>query len=161
MQDVFLLADSIYNNITLYNKDISRDEVIAASKMVGTHEFIMQLPGNYDYNVQERGGMLSVGQRQLISFVRAYVQNPRILVLDEATSSVDSESEQLIQFATEKVTQGRTSLVIAHRLSTISRANKIVVIDQGQITEFGTHSELMLKDGLYKRLFEMQFQENG
>lgn len=161
LQDVFLLADSIYNNITLYNKDISRDEVIAASKMVGTHEFIMQLPGNYDYNVQERGGMLSVGQRQLISFVRAYVQNPRILVLDEATSSVDSESEQLIQFATEKLTQGRTSLVIAHRLSTISRANKIVVIDQGQITEFGTHSELMLKDGLYKRLFEMQFQENG
>jgi ATP-binding cassette, subfamily B, multidrug efflux pump len=160
LQDVFLLADSIYHNIALYNEDITREQVIAASKMVGTHDFIMQLPGNYDYNVQERGGMLSVGQRQLISFVRAYVQNPRILVLDEATSSVDSESEQLIQYATERLTQDRTSLVIAHRLSTISRANKIVVIDQGQITEFGTHAELMQRNGLYKRLFEMQFQEN-
>lgn len=159
LQDVFLLADSIYNNITLYNKTITREEVIAASKMVGTHDFIMKLPGNYDYNVQERGGMLSVGQRQLISFVRAYVQNPRILVLDEATSSVDSESEELIQFATERLTRGRTSLVIAHRLSTIARANKIVVIDKGRIAESGSHNELISHGGLYKKLYEMQFQE--
>lgn len=157
-QDVFLFNDSILNNITLHDFSISREAVIAASKEVGAHDFIEKLPGGYDYNVRERGGMLSVGQRQLISFVRAFVRNPEILVLDEATSSVDTESELLIQYATRKITRGRTSIVIAHRLSTIQGADKIAVIHQGMIAELGSHQELLQREGLYKRLFELQFQ---
>lgn len=153
LQDVFLFNDSILNNITLNNPDISRDKVIEASKRVGTHDFIMKLPSNYDFNPGERGGMLSVGQRQLISFVRAYVHEPAILVLDEATSSVDSESEALIQHATEELTKGRTSIVIAHRLSTIQKANKIVVVDKGELVEMGSHEELLAKDGFYAKLY--------
>jgi ATP-binding cassette subfamily B multidrug efflux pump len=158
-QDVFLFNDTIFNNITLYDPSISRERVIEASKHVGTHEFISTLPSGYDYNVRERGGMLSAGQRQLISFIRAYVQDSKILILDEATSSVDTQTERLIQFATEKLTSDRTSIVIAHRLSTVRRANKIVVMDKGRITETGTHDELLLKKGMYQRLFELQFQE--
>ncbi len=153
LQDVFLFNDSILNNITLNNPDISKDKVIEASKRVGTHDFIMKLPNNYDFNPGERGGMLSVGQRQLISFVRAYVHEPAILVLDEATSSVDSESEALIQHATEELTKGRTSIVIAHRLSTIQKANKIVVVDKGELVEMGSHEELLAKDGFYAKLY--------
>jgi ATP-binding cassette subfamily B protein len=153
LQDVFLFNDSILNNITLNNPEISREKVIEASKRVGTHDFIMKLPGNYDFNPGERGGMLSVGQRQLISFVRAYVHEPAILVLDEATSSVDSESESLIQHATEELTKGRTSIVIAHRLSTIQKANKIVVVDKGELVEIGSHEELLAKDGFYAKLY--------
>jgi ATP-binding cassette, subfamily B, multidrug efflux pump len=159
LQDVFLFNDTVYNNISLHNETVSREQVILASKLVGTHEFISKLPGQYDYNVRERGGMLSTGQRQLLSFVRAYVQNPKILVLDEASSSVDTESELLIQRATEELTRGRTSIVIAHRLSTIRRADKIVVMEKGEVTEIGTHLELLQRNGVYKRLFELQFQE--
>lgn len=159
LQDVFLFNDSILNNITLNNDHISRAQVIEASKLVGAHDFISMLPGEYDYNVRERGGMLSAGQRQLISFVRAYVMNPKILVLDEATSNVDSESEHLIQQATEILTKNRTSVVIAHRLSTIRRADRILVIDSGKILESGTHQELLASNGQYKKLFELQFQE--
>jgi ABC-type multidrug transport system fused ATPase/permease subunit len=155
---VFLFNDSILNNITLNNNAISREEVIEASKRIGTHAFIEHLPGGYDFKVGERGTQLSVGQRQLISFVRAYVHKPSILVLDEATSSVDSESEQLIQSATEALTAGRTSIVIAHRLSTIRKASLIVVLDKGKIVEQGTHEELLKANGNYKRLFELQFQ---
>lgn len=157
-QDVFLFNDSILNNITLHDPNITREQAIAASKEVGAHEFIEKLPGGYDYNVRERGGMLSVGQRQLISFVRAFVRNPEILVLDEATSSVDTESELLIQYATKKITRGRTSIVIAHRLSTIQRADKIVVIHQGKIAQQGNHQQLLQEEGIYKKLFELQFQ---
>lgn len=157
-QDVFLFNDSILNNITLHDPSITREQVIEASKEVGAHAFIEKLPGGYDYNVRERGGMLSVGQRQLISFVRAFVRNPEILVLDEATSSVDTESEQLIQYATKKITRGRTSIVIAHRLSTIQSADKIVVIHQGNIAQQGSHQQLLQEEGIYKRLFELQFQ---
>ena len=157
-QDVFLFNDSILNNITLHDPSITREAVIAASKEVGAHDFIEKLPGDYDYNVRERGGMLSVGQRQLISFVRAFVRNPEILVLDEATSSVDTESELLIQYATRKITRGRTSIVIAHRLSTIQGADKIAVVHQGAIAELGSHQELLQREGIYKRLFELQFQ---
>ena len=157
-QDVFLFNDSILNNITLHDSSISREAVIAASKEVGAHDFIEKLPGGYDYNVRERGGMLSVGQRQLISFVRAFVRNPEILVMDEATSSVDTESELLIQYATRKITRGRTSIVIAHRLSTIQGADKIAVVHQGAIVELGSHQELLQQEGFYKRLFELQFQ---
>ncbi len=159
LQDVFLFSDSIYNNITLHDTSISLEQVIEASKIVGVHDFISGLPGGYDFNVRERGGMLSVGQRQLISFVRAYVQNPRILVLDEATASIDSESERMIQYATEQLTKGRTSIVIAHRLSTIRKADLIVVMDKGQIVEKGTHDELLEQSGVYKRLFELQFAD--
>ena len=159
LQDIFLFNESIFNNITLHDERITRAQVIDASKRVGTHEFISNLPGDYDYNVRERGGMLSVGQRQLLSFLRAYVQDPQILVLDEATSSVDTESEHLIQHASEELTKNRTSIVIAHRLSTVRRANKIVVMDKGEIVEMGTHNELLQRDGTYKRLFELQFQE--
>lgn len=159
LQDVFLFNDSILNNITLHDKNITEEQVIEASKLVGTHDFISKLPNGYHYNIRERGGMLSAGQRQLLSFVRAFVQNPRILVLDEATSSVDTESELLIQSATEKLTKGRTSIVIAHRLSTIRKADKIVVLDQGEIVEVGTHHELLEQKGLYHRLFELQFQD--
>ena len=158
LQDVFLFADTIYNNITLNNSDISREEVIKASKRIGVHEFIMSLPDGYDYNVKERGVMLSSGQRQLIAFLRAYVSNPSILILDEATSSIDTYSEELIQKATETITKGRTSIVIAHRLATIVNADKIIVMDKGQIVESGTHQELVSKEnGYYKNLYTSQF----
>jgi ATP-binding cassette, subfamily B, multidrug efflux pump len=156
LQEVFLYSDTIHNNITLGNSTISREEVIAAAKDVGAHDFIMALPGGYDFNVKERGGLLSVGQRQLLAFIRAYVYNPEILILDEATSSIDSESERLIQLAIEKLTQNRTSIVIAHRLSTIRNADKIVVIDAGRIVQSGTHDELCQQEGMYKTLYEHQ-----
>ncbi|HTF05093.1 MAG TPA: ATP-binding cassette domain-containing protein, partial [Bacteroidia bacterium] len=158
LQDVFLFSGSIMSNITLENPAISREEVITAAKAVGAHDFIMRLPGGYDFDVRERGGMLSVGQRQLIAFIRVYVYNPRILVLDEATSSIDTESEILIQRATEVLTKGRTSVIIAHRLATIQNATNILVIDHGSIAESGSHSELVQRDGPYRRLFEMQFK---
>ena len=161
LQDVFLFSDTILNNITLNDPDISREQVIEASKAVGAHKFIEKLPGGYDYEVGERGGVLSVGQRQLLSFIRAYVYNPHVLILDEATSSVDSESEEMIQHATEHLTKGRTSIVIAHRLSTIQNADKIVVLDKGEIMEQGSHSELLKQDGFYKTLHDMQFSEIG
>ena len=157
LQDVFLFSDSIYHNITLRDPSISLEQVIDASKAVGAHDFIMKLPNGYDYHVGERGGVLSVGQRQLLSFIRAYVYNPSILILDEATSSVDNESEEMIQRATEKLTEGRTSIVIAHRLSTIQKADKIVVVDKGEIVEQGSHNELLQIDGFYKKLYEIQF----
>ena len=159
LQDVFLFSDTIYNNITLGDPEIDREQVIEAAKAVGAHEFIMRLPNGYDYEVGERGGVLSSGQRQLISFIRAYVYNPHILILDEATSSIDSESEEMIQNATEKLTKGRTSMVIAHRLSTIQNADKIVVLDKGEIKEIGSHAELLEQGGYYRRLFDMQFSE--
>ena len=158
LQDVFLFSDSILNNITLNDPGISREKVIEAAKAVGAHDFIMKCPGDYDYNVKERGAMLSVGQRQLISFIRAYVHDPKILVLDEATSSVDTESEILIQNAIEKLTENRTSIVIAHRLSTIKRANKIIVLEQGEIIESGSHEELINQNGHYKKLYDLQFK---
>ncbi|MCB0451757.1 MAG: ABC transporter ATP-binding protein [Aequorivita sp.] len=158
LQDVFLFADSILNNITLSNPNISEKEVIAAAKEIGVHKFIQSLPDGYHYNVKERGSMLSSGQRQLIAFLRAYVSKPSILVLDEATSSVDTYSEELIQTATDKITKGRTSIVIAHRLATIKKADKIIVMDAGKIVEEGTHKELLkLENGLYKNLYEVQF----
>ncbi len=158
LQDVFLFADTILNNITLQDVSIKRETVEAAAKQIGVHDFIMSLPNSYDYNVKERGGMLSSGQRQLISFLRAYVTNPRILILDEATSSVDSYSEQLIQNATDTITQGRTSIVIAHRLATIKKADTIIVMDAGKIVEQGSHNELLqLENGYYKNLYEVQF----
>ena len=158
LQDVFLFADTILNNITLNNPNITEADVIQAAKDIGIHDFIMSLPNGYHYNVKERGVMLSSGQRQLISFLRAYVTNPSILVLDEATSSVDSYSEQLIQTATEKITKGRTSIVIAHRLATIQKADNIIVMDAGQIVEQGTHEQLLKKEnGYYKNLYEVQF----
>lgn len=158
LQDVFLFADTILNNITLNNPDITEAQVQTAAKDIGIHDFIMSLPGGYQYNVKERGVMLSSGQRQLISFLRAYVTKPSILVLDEATSSVDAYSEQLIQDATDKITQGRTSIVIAHRLATIQKADRIIVMDSGEIVEQGTHQELLKKiDGYYRNLYEVQF----
>jgi ATP-binding cassette subfamily B protein len=160
LQDVFLFSDSILNNITLNNKDISREEVMKATAAVGASSFVERLPGAYDYDVKERGGMLSVGQRQLISFIRAYVYKPRILILDEATSSVDTESELLIQTAIDKLTQNRTSIVIAHRLSTIQKADKIIVLDKGRIVEQGSHQELLEQEGVYKGLFDLQFKDN-
>ncbi|MGV6829869.1 MAG: ABC transporter ATP-binding protein [Flavobacteriales bacterium] len=160
LQDVFLFADTILNNITLNNDAISEQEVIQAAKNIGVHEFIMSLPNNYHYNVKERGVMLSSGQRQLIAFLRAYVTNPSILILDEATSSIDSYSEELIQNATQKITKGRTSIVIAHRLATIKNANRIMVMEAGHIVEMGTHNELLKKtNGFYKNLYEIQFKE--
>lgn len=160
LQDVFLFSDSIYNNITLYNSEITEEKVIEAAKKVGAHHFISQLPGGYHYDVKERGGMLSVGQRQLISFIRAYVHQPSILILDEATSSIDTASEALIQQATDVLTQGRTSIVIAHRLSTIQKADRIIVLEQGKIIEQGSHQDLLAQNGQYKKLFELQFKEN-
>ena len=162
LQDVFLFADTILNNITLNNPDISREQVLAAAKKIGVHDFIMSLPENYDYNVKERGVMLSSGQRQLIAFLRAYVSNPSILILDEATSSIDMYSEELIQRATETITTGRTSIIIAHRLATIINADKIVVMDKGIIVEQGTHQELLSqKTGFYKNLYDSQFILNA
>ena len=159
LQDVFLFSDSILNNITLNDPNIGRDQVIEASKAVGAHEFIMKLPNGYDYEVGERGGVLSVGQRQLLSFIRAYVYNPHVLILDEATSSVDSESELMIQNATDRLTKGRTSIVIAHRLSTIQNADKIIVLEKGEIKEQGSHLELLEYKGYYRNLHDMQFSE--
>ncbi|MDC1403658.1 ABC transporter ATP-binding protein/permease [Crocinitomicaceae bacterium] len=157
LQDVFLFSDSIHNNITLGDPNVTREQVIEAAKAVNAHQFIIKLPNGYDYNVGERGGVLSVGQRQLISFIRAYVFQPKVLILDEATSSVDDQSEELIQEATEKLTKGRTSIVIAHRLSTIQSADKIVVLEKGEIMEMGSHLELMNKNAYYKNLHDMQF----
>ncbi|CAM3499205.1 ABC transporter ATP-binding protein [Flavobacterium gelidilacus] len=158
LQDVFLFADTVYHNITLYNPEITREYVITCAKQIGVHDFIMSLPNGYDYDVKERGVMLSSGQRQLIAFLRAYVSKPSILILDEATSSVDTYSEELIQTATEKITKGRTSIVIAHRLATIINADKIIVMDKGKIVEQGTHSELLAQEsGFYKNLYEAQF----
>ncbi|WP_209550318.1 ABC transporter ATP-binding protein [Flavobacterium sp. CG_23.5] len=158
LQDVFLFADTIFNNITLNNPAISREQVLAAAKKIGVHNFIMSLPDDYNFDVKERGVMLSSGQRQLIAFLRAYVSNPSILILDEATSSIDTYSEELIQRATETITKGRTSIVIAHRLATIVNADKIVVMDKGLIVEQGTHQELINREnGYYKNLYDSQF----
>ncbi|PKP13775.1 MAG: antibiotic ABC transporter ATP-binding protein [Bacteroidetes bacterium HGW-Bacteroidetes-3] len=157
LQDVFLFTDSIFNNITLGDDSITLEQVIDASKEIGIHEFIMSLPNNYHYNVRERGGMLSTGQRQLIAFLRAYVSKPSILILDEATSSIDSYSEKLIQQATDKITRHQTSIIIAHRLTTVKKANRIIVMDKGKIVEQGSHLELLEKNGYYKMLYDMQF----
>ena len=162
MQDVFLFADTIYNNITLYETSITENEVVEAAKAIGVHEFILSLPGGYAYNVQERGVMLSAGQRQLIAFLRAYVAKPTILVLDEATSSVDTFSEEMIQKATDQITKDKTSIVIAHRLATIKKADRIIVMDQGRIVESGTHSELLQKkNGAYQKLHHLQFSQQA
>lgn len=160
LQDVFLFDDSILNNITLNNPHISKEKVIEGAKLIGVHDYIMELEGDYSYQVRERGAVLSVGQRQLLAFLRAYVYDPQILILDEATSSVDTQSEQLIQRAIEKLTEGRTSIVIAHRLSTIQNANQIIVMEQGEKVEQGTHKELLEVEGYYKRLFDYQFQSS-
>ncbi len=158
LQDVFLFADSIYNNITLWDASIKEEDVIAAAKKIGVHTFIASLPDGYHFNVKERGGMLSTGQRQLIAFLRAYIIQPKILILDEATSSIDTHAEKLIQRATEEVTKGKTSLVIAHRLATVQQADKIIVLDKGTIVEEGTHNELLaIEGGYYKNLYEVQF----
>lgn len=158
LQDVFLFAESIHKNITLEEESITKEDVIEAAKSIGVHDFIMELPNGYDYNVKERGAMLSSGQRQLIAFLRAYVCKPSILVLDEATSSIDSYSEQLIQNATDKITKNRTSIIIAHRLATVKNADKIIVMDKGEIIETGTHKDLLQNpDGYYKKLYEAQF----
>ena len=157
LQDVFLFSDSIFNNIILSNNAITLDEVKAAAKEIGIHKFIMSLPNNYYYNVKERGVMLSSGQRQLIAFLRAYVSKPSVLILDEATSSIDSYSEKLIQKATDKITQYQTSIIIAHRLTTIKKADRIIVMDKGEIVEQGSHLELLAKQGYYKNLYDMQF----
>ena len=159
LQDVFLFSETIEWNITLGDESISREQVIEAAKAVGAHDFISKFPNGYQTQVGERGGMLSVGQRQLISFIRAYVYNPHILILDEATSSVDNESEEMIQQATERLTKGRTAIVIAHRLSTIQSADKIVVLDKGRIVEQGTQGELLELNGFYRNLHDMQFSE--
>jgi ATP-binding cassette subfamily B protein len=162
IQDVFLFSDTIANNISLNNPDITREQIVAAAKEVGAHEFIERLPGGYDYNVMERGSTLSSGQAQLISFIRALVYDPAILVLDEATSSVDTETESLIQNAIYKLMQGRTAIVIAHRLSTIQNADKIIVLDHGEIKEMGTHQELLkIEHGYYRKLYDLQFNSAG
>ncbi len=161
LQDVFLFSGSILDNITLRNPKIGREKVIETAKMIELHDFIMQLPGNYDFNVMERGGMLSLGQRQLISFIRALLYNPSILILDEATSSIDTESELLIQKATDRLIHNRTAIVIAHRLSTISKANKILVMHKGEIIEAGDHERLLGQKGAYYHLYQMQFKEQA
>ena len=158
-QDIFLFADSIFKNITLFNEKISKKEVEEAAKNIGVLEFINKLPGGLNYNVKERGVMLSEGQRQIISFLRAYVSKPNILILDEATSSIDSQTEELIQFATNKLIQNKTSIIIAHRLSTIISADKIIVMRSGKIIEIGSHSELITRKGYYKKLYEVQFEK--
>ena len=159
LQDVFLFADTILNNITLYNPNISFDHVVSAAKKIGIHDFIMSMPGGYNYNVKERGVMLSQGQRQLISFLRAYIKNPSILILDEATSSIDSNSEELIQRATLKITENKTSIIIAHRLSTIVNSDRIFVMNGGELVESGSHKELIkMKNGYYKGLYDVQFK---
>jgi len=158
LQDVFLFSGSVMDNITLRNPDISKEQVINAAKLIGVHEFIMRLPGGYSYNVMERGTTLSLGQRQLISFIRALLYNPSVLILDEATSSIDTESELLIQAAIDKLIAGRTSIVIAHRLSTIRKASKIIVLDKGEIKEIGTHEDLLEKGGFYAKLHSIQFE---
>ena len=159
LQDVFLFSGSVMDNITLHNSSITKEQVAAAAKMIGVHDFIMQLPGGYDYNVMERGGTLSLGQRQLLSFIRALLYNPSVLILDEATSSIDTESEMLIEKAIDQLISGRTSIVIAHRLSTIRKADKIIVLDKGEIKEMGSHDELLLMGGFYAKLHEMQFEK--
>ena len=159
LQDVFLFSGSVMDNITLRNPEISREQVIEAAKLIGVHEFIMRLPGGYDYNVMERGATLSLGQRQLLSFIRAILYNPSILILDEATSSVDTESEIMIQHAIDTLISGRTSIVIAHRLSTIRKASRIIVLDKGEIREMGSHDELLQKGGYYSQLHAMQFEQ--
>jgi ATP-binding cassette subfamily B protein len=159
LQDVFLFSGSVMDNITLRNENISKEKVIEAAQLIGMHDFIMQLPGGYDYNVMERGSTLSVGQRQLLSFIRALLYNPSILILDEATSSVDTESEQMIEKAINTLVAGRTSIVIAHRLSTIQRADVIIVLDKGEVKEMGNHGELLQKGGFYSKLYEMQFEK--
>lgn len=161
LQDVFLFSGSVLDNVTLRNPAIKKEEVVRAAKLIGIHDFIMQLPGNYDYNVMERGATLSLGQRQLLSFVRALLYDPAILILDEATSSVDTESENLIQQAIEKLIAGRTSIVIAHRLSTIRKANTIMVLDKGEIKEIGSHDALLANEGAYYHLHKMQFEKQA
>ena len=161
LQDVFLFSGSVIDNIPLRNAAIPREKVIEAAKLIDMHDFIMQLPGGYDYNVMERGATLSLGQRQLLSFIRAMLYNPSVLVLDEATSSVDTESELLIQHAIDTLIRGRTSIVIAHRLSTIRKADKIIVMDKGEVKEMGTHEELIRKGGYYAQLYEMQFEKKA
>ena len=162
LQDVFLFADTIYNNITLHNPNVTREMVFKAAKKIGVHEFIESLPGGYDYNVKERGVMLSSGQRQLIAFLRVYISNPSILILDEATSSIDSHSEELIKNATNKITCNKTSILIAHRLSTIKNADRIVVMDAGNIVEVGKHKELLkIKDGFYAQFYKIDFLEEA
>jgi ATP-binding cassette subfamily B protein len=158
LQDVFLFSNTIYYNITLGNPDISREQVMYAADLVGARRFIERLPGGLDYNVMERGATLSVGQRQLISFVRAIVYNPEIIILDEATSSVDTETEELVQEAIYKMMRGRTSIIIAHRLSTIQKADKIIVLDKGEIVESGTHDYLIELGGFYTQLHQMQLK---
>lgn len=160
LQDVFLFSDTIFNNITLNNPNVDLEEVQAAAKEVGAHDFIMKLPDNYHFNVGERGGVLSVGQRQLLAFIRAYLYDPDVLILDEATSSIDSESESLIQKATEKLTKDRTSIIIAHRLATIQKAYRIYVMKKGEIIENGNHQKLLALNGAYKKLYDIQFVED-
>lgn len=160
LQDVFLFSGTVLENITLRDSDITREQVMAAAKAVGAHDFIMRLPGGYDYRVMERGATLSMGQRQLISFIRALVFNPAILILDEATSSIDTESEMIIQQAIDKMVSDRTSFVIAHRLSTIQKADKIMVLDKGEIMEIGTHESLLQHNGYYRKLYDMQFKQS-
>ena len=159
LQDVFLYSDTILNNITLGDTSISKDEVIAAAKQIGVHDFICTLPNEYDFDVKERGGVLSTGQRQLLSFIRSCVYDPDILILDEATSSIDTETEELIQLATEKITKDRTAVIIAHRLSTIKNADHILVLDKGKVVEMGTHEQLLQNENHYSKLYEVQFSE--
>jgi subfamily B ATP-binding cassette protein MsbA len=161
LQDVFLFSDTIYNNIVLNDESISLEVVKKAAKEIGIHDFIMSLPNNYNYNVKERGVMLSSGQRQLIAFLRAYVSKPSILILDEATSSIDSYSEKLIQKALDKITQHQTSIIIAHRLTTVKKADRIIVMDNGKIVEQGSHLQLLRKNGYYKTLYNMQFTSSN
>jgi ATP-binding cassette subfamily B protein len=160
LQDVFLFSGSVVDNITLRNDEIPMERVVEAAKLIGMHDFIMRLPGGYHYNVMERGGSLSLGQRQLLSFIRALLYDPSILILDEATSSVDTESEQLIQAAIDKLIAGRSSIIIAHRLSTIRKADQIIVLDKGEIREVGTHEQLLAKGDFYAKLHEMQFRSD-
>jgi ATP-binding cassette subfamily B protein len=158
LQDVFLFSGTILDNVTLRNPLITKEEVVTAAKMMGIHDFIMQLPNDYEYNVMERGATLSLGQRQLLSFIRALLYGPELLILDEATSSVDSSTERLIQQAIDVLTAGRTSIVIAHRLSTIQKANQILVLDKGEVVEYGNHHELIKQGGAYARLIALQRQ---